>query len=416
VIDLSVMKTALTVLPFALMLAAIAFGPAMAPHWWESNRNRLLVSLVLGLPVAAVYLVRAPAALGHALGEYAAFIVVLGALYVIAGGVVLHGDLRATPLVNVAFLATGAVLASVVGTTGAAMLLIRPLLRTNRERTRVTHTVVFFIFIVANVGGLLTPLGDPPLLLGYLVGVPFTWTLRLWPAWLLMVGALLAVYVAWDMVLVRREPAEALGHDRAHIEPLRLAGNLNLLWLAGVVAAVVALSAPWRELVILAFAALAYVTSQPERRRLNRFTFSPILEVAAIFLGIFLTIEPALELLRRHGGELGVREPLAFFWSTGVLSAVLDNAPTYLAFLAIAQGLGLAAEVVGVPHTILAGISLGAVAFGALTYIGNAPNFMVRAIAVETGVSMPGFAGYLAYSLPVLIPLFALVGALFLAR
>jgi Na+/H+ antiporter NhaD/arsenite permease-like protein len=190
------------------------------------------------------------------------------------------------------------------------------------------------------------------------------------------------------------------------IEPLRLAGRLNLLWLAGIVAAVAALPAPLRELVILALATVAYVTTHPERRRLNSFTFGPILEVAAIFLGIFLTIEPALDLLRRHGVELGVQKPLAFFWSTGLLSAVLDNAPTYLAFLAIAQGLGLAGEVVGVPHAILAAISLGAVAFGALTYIGNAPNFMVRAIAAEIGVSMPGFAGYLAYSLPVLIPLF----------
>src|SRR5688572_796281 len=396
------------------MLAAIALGPALLPHWWESNRNRLLVSLALGLPVAAVLLARSPAVLAHALGEYVAFIVVLGGLYVIAGGIVLRGDLRATPLVNGSFLAVGAVLASAVGTTGAAMLLIRPLLRTNQERAHVTHTVVFFIFVVANVGGLLTPLGDPPLLLGYLVGVPFTWTLRLWPAWLLMVGALLALYVAWDARMVRRETPAALGEDRARVEPLRLDGGLNVLWLAGVVATVVALAAPWRELVIVALTALAYATSAPERRRANRFSFGPILEVAAIFLGIFLTIEPTLELLRRHGAELGVRTPLGFFWATGVLSAVLDNAPTYLAFLAIAQGLGLAPEVVGVPHAVLAGIILGAVAFGALTYIGNAPNFMVRSIATEAGVRMPGFVGYLAYSGPICVPVFAAVAALFL--
>jgi Na+/H+ antiporter NhaD/arsenite permease-like protein len=404
----------LLVLPFLLMLAAIALGPALAPHWWESNRNRLFVSLALGLPVAAVYLVRAPAELGHALGEYTSFITVLGGLYVIAGGIVLHGDLRATPLVNGVFLAAGAVLASIVGTTGAAMLLIRPLLRTNRERARVQHTVVFFIFIVANVGGLLTPLGDPPLLLGYLVGVPFIWTLRLWPAWLLTVAGLLAVFLVWDCLAVRREAPVALRLDRQRVEPLRLTGALNLFWLAGVVVAVVAAPAPWRETSIVALAVTAYLTTPGTTRRLNGFTAAPMLEVGAIFLGIFVTIVPALELLRLRGAELGVRTPTEFFWTAGLLSAVLDNAPTYLAFLAIAQGLGLPNEVVGVSHPVLAGISLGAVLFGALTYIGNAPNFMVRAIAAEAGVAMPGFVAYLAYSGPVLLPLFALVAVVLL--
>jgi Na+/H+ antiporter NhaD/arsenite permease-like protein len=397
------------VVPFAMMLAAIALGPALAPHAWESNRNRLLVSLALGLPIAAVYLVREPAALGHALAEYASFVAVLGALYVVAGGIVLDGDLRATPLVNAAFLAAGAVLASIIGTTGAAMLLIRPVLRTNTERALVRHTVVFFIFIVANVGGLLTPLGDPPLLLGYLLGVPFTWTLRLWPAWLITVTALLIVFVVWDTLAIRRETPEALRVDRATIEPLRLTGTLNLVWLAGIVAAVVAVPAPWREMLVVGLAGAAYCTTDATTRRRNRFTLTPMFEVATVFLGIFLTILPAIELLRSRGAELGVRTPAEFFWATGLLSAFLDNAPTYLAFLAIAQGLGLPGEVVGVPHTVLAGISLGAVLFGALTYIGNAPNFMVRAIAVEAGVAMPGFVAYLAYAVPVLLPLFALV-------
>jgi Na+/H+ antiporter NhaD/arsenite permease-like protein len=397
------------IVPFALMLAAIALGPALAPHWWETNRNRLLVSLALGLPIAAIYLVRDPAALGHALAEYASFVVVLGALYVIAGGIVLDGDLQATPLVNAAFLAAGAVLASIVGTTGAAMLLIRPVLRTNAERGHVRHTAIFFIFIVANVGGLLTPLGDPPLLLGYLVGVPFTWTLRLWPAWLITVVGLLAFYVVWDVLAVRRETPQALRLDREVLEPLRLTGALNLVWLAGVVGAVVAVPAPWRELLIVGLAGAAYRTTDATARRRNRFTLAPMFEVATVFLGIFLTIVPAIELLRSRGAELGVRTPAQFFWATGLISALLDNAPTYLAFLAIAQGLGLPGEVVGVPHDVLAGISLGAVLFGALTYIGNAPNFMVRAIAVEAGVAMPGFVAYLAYAVPVLLPLFALV-------
>lgn len=402
------------VVPFVTLLLVIALCPLRLPHWWESNRNKLIVSAALGAPVFLYYLA-APrrAALGHMAGEYASFIVLLAGLYVISGGIRLTGDLVATPLTNAGFLAVGALLASVIGTTGASMLLIRALLQTNRERHAKKHTVVFFIFLVSNIGGMLTPLGDPPLFLGYLQGVPFTWTLRLWPAWLLMVGGLLIVYVIWDAAAYSREPIAALRRDRTQVEPLRLRGLTNVLWLTGVVVAVAVLRAPLRDIVIAALAGLSLATTPKSIRRANGFTYSPIVEVAVLFFGIFLTMIPALELLRLRGGELGVREPWHFFWAAGALSSFLDNAPTYLTFLALGQGLRLPGPVVGVPEAILAGISVGAVAMGANTYIGNAPNFMVRSIAEEAGVKMPSFFGYMTYSGAILLPLFVVVTLVF---
>ena len=402
-----------TVVPFVVMVLGIAVLPLAASHWWEPNRNKLLVSIVLGLPVLVLYVVREPSALVHMAEEYVSFIVLLAALYVISGGILMRGDLLATPLVNSAFLATGSVLASFIGTTGASMLLIRALLQTNRERTRVRHTVIFFIFLVSNIGGMLTPLGDPPLFLGYLQGVPFAWTFRLWPHWLLMVGVLLLTYFVWDTFLYTREPLAVIRRDRARIEPLRVRGALNTLGLAGVVLAVAFLGAPAREAVMVALAAVSLWWTPREIRRANGFTSYPIVEVAVLFFGIFLTMIPALELLRLRGGELGVRAPWQFFWATGVLSSFLDNAPTYLTFLALGQGLGLAREVADVPHTHLTAISVGAVAMGANSYIGNAPNFMVKSIAEEQGVKMPSFIGYMLYSGLILLPLFAVVTLIF---
>jgi Na+/H+ antiporter NhaD/arsenite permease-like protein len=395
------------------MLLVIAVFPLWIPGWWESNRNKLLVAGVLGLPILVLYLARRPRALVSMGEDYLSFIVLLGGLYVISGGVLLRGDLVAAPLTNTTFLAAGSVLASLIGTTGASMLLVRPLLQTNRERTRVKHTVIFFIFIVSNIGGMLTPLGDPPLFLGYLEGVPFTWTFRLWAHWLLMVAVLLLVYFVWDSLEYAREPLAAIRRDRARIEPLRVRGAVNGLWLAGVVAAVAFLREPVREIVIVSLAVISLWRTPPDIRRANRFTTYPIVEVAVLFFGIFLTMIPALELLRLRGAELGVRQPWQFFWVAGALSSFLDNAPTYLTFLALGQGLGLAHEVVGVPNAILAAISVGAVAMGANSYIGNAPNFMVKSIAEETGVKMPGFFGYMLYSGLVLLPLFAVVTVLF---
>jgi Na+/H+ antiporter NhaD/arsenite permease-like protein len=332
---------------------------------------------------------------------------------VISGGVFLEGDLEATPRTNAVILGAGAILASFVGTTGASMLLIRPLLQTNRERKHVAHTVVFFIFLVSNIGGCLTPLGDPPLFLGYLLGVPFTWTLRLFVPWLFTTALVLAIYVVWDRRAHAREARADLKRDFYEVRRLRVAGKENLVLLAGVLAAVAFLGAPWREAAIVGLSALSYARTDRELRKANRFTFHPILEVAALFAGIFVTMLPALDILRARGAELGVRAPWQFFWATGALSSFLDNAPTYLTFLALAQGLGQPAEVVGVSHATLVAISLGAVFMGANTYIGNGPNFMVRSIAEERGVKMPSFGGYMLYSVGVLVPVFVLVTVVF---
>jgi Na+/H+ antiporter NhaD/arsenite permease-like protein len=273
--------------------------------------------------------------------------------------------------------------------------------------------VIFFIFLVSNIGGCLTPLGDPPLFLGYLQGVPFVWTFRLFPAWILATGVVLVLYLALDSRAYTRESVIDLRRDRLEVRPLRLAGRGNLGLLAGIVAAVAFLRAPWREAAMISLGVASLLTTPADLRKANRFSYHPILEVAAVFAGIFLTMIPALDLLRARGAELGVREPWQFFWATGLLSAVLDNTPTYLTFLALAQGQGLPAEVVSVSHRVLTAISLGAVFMGAMTYIGNGPNFMVRAIAEERGVRMPGFAGYFAYSLAVLVPIFLVVTVVF---
>jgi len=401
------------VAPFVFMLLAIAVGPLWVPHWWESNRHKLLVAAALGLPILALYLARRPSALVGMAEEYVSFMVLLAGLYAIAGGIRLTGDLEATPLTNTAFLGLGALLASFVGTTGASMLLIRPVLQTNRERRRVKHTVIFFIFLVSNVGGMLTPLGDPPLFLGYLSGVPFAWTFRLWPQWLFMVTALLVLYFVWDTRQYAHESMAALRRDRAEIQPLRLRGGLNVLGLALIVLAVALLRAPWREVAIAAVAGGSLWQTPASIRRANGVTAYPMIEVAVLFFGIFLTMIPALELLRVRGGELGVREPWQFFWAAGSLSSFLDNAPTYLAFLALGQGLHLPNEVAGVTHVVLAAISVGSVAMGANSYIGNAPNFMVKSIAEEAKIPMPSFFGYMLYSGAILLPLFAIVTLLF---
>lgn len=403
----------LWLLPFVAMLAGLAALPLALPHHWESNRWKAAFSACLGLPVVGLYLLRAPGALLHESGGYVSFIVLLTSLFVIAGGVLVDGDLEARPLVNAGLLAGGAVLASVVGTTGASMLLIRPLLHTNSERRHVTHTLVFFIFLVANIGGALTPLGDPPLFLGYLAGVPFTWTLRLLPHWALTCGLLLAVYVVWDMRMYARESPAARQRDHTRTKPLRLHGVGNLMLLGGAVGAAALLPAPWRELALVALTALSWWTTSHHVRHANQFSWHPVVEVAVVFAGVFATMLPALDIVRAHGHLLGVREPWQFFWATGLLSAVLDNAPTYMTFLALGQGLQLSPEVVGVSHRVLEAISTGAVFMGAGTYIGNGPNFMVRSIAEARGVRMPGFFGYLAYSGAVLVPVLLVVTVVF---
>jgi len=290
------------------------------------------------------------------------------------------------------------------------MVLIRPLLNTNKERKYVVHTVIFFTFLVGNIGGCLTPLGDPPLFMGYLAGVPFTWTFRLWREWAFVCGVVLAIYFVLDNIMYMREPLRRIERDIQEQQPLRLHGIVNLGLLALVVFSVAFVTQmPYRELLLIGLAVVSLVLTKKSVRQLNQFTYNPIIEVAVLFFGIFLTMIPAIYLLRTRGGELGISEPWQFFWATGALSSFLDNTPTYVVFFNLAQSLNVGSEIVGMTHELLAAISLGAVFFGANTYIGNAPNFMIKTIAEERKIRMPSFFGYMLYSLAILIPVFVLV-------
>ncbi|MEN6407089.1 MAG: sodium:proton antiporter [Thermoguttaceae bacterium] len=450
------------VTPFALLLGAIAVAPLLPGvcHWWESNLHRFYVAGGLAALTLAYYLTMhaapiaahwpaahtaPPAATGlnvsltgevlanAILNEYIPFIVLLFSLYTISGGIRIEGDLPARPRTNCALLAVGAVLASFIGTTGAAMLLIRPLLETNHQRKHVRHTVVFFIFIVCNCGGLLLPLGDPPLFLGYLMGVPFLWTLVLWKEWLFVNGMLLVIYYVWDRwFCYPHETSVDLAHDETRVHRLRFGGLWpNAFLLGGIVLSVGLLDPsktlpgtdwhPWlylREIVQLGLVGLSLALGSAHLRRQNHFNYAAILEVAALFFGIFVCMQPALQILAVEGPNLGLSRPWHFFWASGGLSSVLDNAPTYVVFFeaarALTEKLGLTPAVAGVAEPLLIGVSLGSVFMGANTYIGNGPNFMVKAIAEKSGVSMPSFFGYMLYSIAILIPLFVLTTFLFI--
>ncbi|MBI3270028.1 MAG: sodium:proton antiporter [Planctomycetes bacterium] len=410
-----------SVSPFVALLVAIAVLPIVAHAWWESNRNKAILSLALGLPVGLWMLSLDAHLVGETLGEYVSFIVLLGSLYVIAGGIHLKGAPAGTPLINTATLAVGAFLASLIGTTGASMVLIRPFLRANSHRRRRVHLVLFFILLVSNIGGALTPLGDPPLFLGFLRGVPFFWTLRLVGPWALGLGFLLVLFHFVDAWFFEKEDLETPGslvEDSQSKEAVVLEGKRNVLLLGGVVAAAFAGGVfHWpfgvREGLLAALALISLRTTPRALHAANEFTYHPIVEVAVLFSGIFLSMIPALAILHERGRELGLSSPWQFFWATGVLSSLLDNAPTYLTCLSLAQGLGLKNEVVGMPHELLSAISVGAVFMGANTYIGNGPNFMVKAIAEANGVRMPSFAGYLFWSVLVLLPLYAALTLLF---
>lgn len=410
------------VLPFILLLLAIAVLPLIIPEFWERNTNKGIIAGLLALPVLVYYLIVGPQEIPFHMEEYAGFIVLLFSLYTISGGIVLTGNLNATPKVNTLFLAIGALLANIFGTTGAAMLLIRPLLKSNMDRTHKTHTVIFFIFIVANIGGCLTPLGDPPLYMGYLQGIPFTYTLSLWPEWLFMNGVLLLMYYIWDRREWKKEDAYIKKAEERFQEPIRLRGWVNLLLIAGVVVVIISgIDFPYREMFMLILTGVSLVATKKELRKLNFFNFDAIIEVAVLFLGIFITMIPALILLQQKGGRLGITKPWHYFWATGLLSSFLDNTPTYLNFASLAEGAHHVHGLVNLLTTpegraTIRAISIGAVFMGANTYIGNGPNFMVKAIAEAKGptrVNMPGFAGYMKYSALILIPLFVLVSLIF---
>jgi Na+/H+ antiporter NhaD/arsenite permease-like protein len=433
-------------IPFVGILLSIALFPLLALRVWHHHYGKIAAAWALAMlvPLALAHGpgVAADVALHTLLAEYVPFIIFIGTLYVIAGGIYLRGNLHGSPALNTGILAIGAVLASLMGTTGAAMLLIRPLIRANDNRHHRVHTIIFFIFIVANAGGSLTPLGDPPLFLGFLKGVDFFWTLThmFWPM-LFVVGTLLAIFFALDVVLYRRDLARGLKRDPTPDAPLRIEGGVNFLLLALVVGAVLA-SGLWksgvqidvlgqplsleglaRDGAFLVLAAVSLAVTPKATRKANEFGWAPIAEVAKLFFGIFITMAPVLLMLK--AGEAGAFAPLvrlvtdgqgqpvdsAYFWLTGALSSFLDNAPTYLVFFNLAGGDAQALMTAMAPT--LTAISAGAVFMGANTYIGNAPNFMVKAIAEERGIAMPSFFGYMLWSSALLIPLFVAMTFIF---
>ena len=434
-------------LPFAGLLLSIAIGPLAAPRLWRAHYGKIAfmwsaltlapMAALQGVPTALAALSRA------ALGEYLSFIILLTALYVVAGGILVTGRLRGTPLVNTAILALGTVLASIVGTTGAAMILIRPLLRANAARLDNVHVVVFFIFLVGNIGGALSPLGDPPLFVGFLHGVDFFWTAtHLSRPTALTAALVLAAFVAVDVWYYRQDRRISVVGEKPAPDPIRIRGLVNLTLVTLVVTASV-LSALWhpgvsfdvygtavelqdivRDVALAAITVASLMFTPDEHRERNGFTWEPIVEVAKLFAGIFICVVPVMAMLEagRAGpfsgllalmtDDTGNPRNAVYFWLTGALSAVLDNAPTYLVFFGLAGG--DAEKLMAELAPTLAAISMGAVYMGALTYIGNAPNFMIYAIATERGVKMPSFFRYMAWSGAVLLPVFAVVTYVFM--
>lgn len=450
----AVFSALLPALPLLCVLASVAVLPQLWPSGWHDPWRRGACLLVAAAPAAALDAWRAPGRLGEAATEYVAFVTLLGCLYLLSACVRLRGHFAATPARNCALLAAGAALASLVGTTGASMLLVRPLLASNAGRRHVGHTVVFFIFLVSNVGGLLTPLGDPPLFLGYLHGVPFAWTLRLAPAWACVCAALLGVYFLLERAAFAREVsvartraadddsapgAGASAVERvpgpavraldvasgaqppaaAHGVPLALEGRTALVGLVALLGLMVAarpLGLPFwpQQLGMWGIAAAVWWCTPAARRAANHFSWAPIVEVAQVFAAIFVAMPAALEQLGAHHAQLPLGSPTAFFWATGLSSSLLDNAPCYLAFATLAaQKVGLSAHELGAlaAHptggALLEAIALGAVTMGAATYVGNGPNLMVRSMAEHAGVRTPSFLGYVGWAACTLVPVLA---------
>jgi Na+/H+ antiporter NhaD/arsenite permease-like protein len=416
-----------TVIPFAVLLLAIALMPLIAGHFWEHHYPKVAVGLGLVTGLYYYFVRHDSHALLHAGHEYVSFMALVGSLFVISGGINIQVKGEATPGINTLFLAIGAILANIIGTTGASMLMIRPWIRMNRYRITSMH-VVFFIFLVSNVGGCLTPIGDPPLFLGFLRGVPFSWVIQhCWPAWMMACGMLLAIFYVLDVKNFKRAPKEVRDKETAS-EEWKFKGGMNILFL-GLVLGAVFLPKSLQEtmiagvltvpaLVMLLAAVGSYFTTKREVHKANDFNFEPVKEVGFLFIGIFLTMIPALQILQ--SGELvKLTTPLQYYFGTGILSAFLDNAPTYLSFLAAGMGAeGLSVESVSdvmkfasESGILLMAISLGAVFFGAGSYIGNGPNFMVKAIAEKSKVNTPSFLGYIVkFSLPILTPVLIVVG------
>jgi Na+/H+ antiporter NhaD/arsenite permease-like protein len=435
-----------SVLPFAGILLSIALLPLWTPHFWHSHFASVSVfwALVFAVPFLIFYKGAALYEIGHIyLIDYIPFIIMLWSLFTISGGIYIQGALKGTPAVNVTLLLFGTILASFIGTTGASILLIRPVLRSNSLRKFKVHTIVFFIFLIGNIGGALTPLGDPPLFLGFLQGVPFFWTLKIFPPMAFTSLILLVLYFVMDTYYYRNEDKSA--RQETAKKPLRIRGAYNFIFLAGVVVAVLfsglvkcgsinilgihqSIENLIRDITLIIMGCSSLHFTNKEIRKSNEFSWKPMLEVAYLFAGIFMTIIPALAILK--AGEQGalaflvktVDTPAHYFWAAGILSSFLDNAPTYLTLFTGAIGKfypGMTeAEAVSrlivekIPY--LAAISAGSVFMGAITYIGNAPNFMVKSIAEEAGVAMPSFFGYMfKYSIPILVVLFIITTLVF---
>jgi len=446
-----------SVMPFVGILLSIAIFPLVAPHIWHSHFGKIAAAwaILLAVPFVIAYKGEATHEIFHIiLIDYIPFIIVLWGLFTVGGGIVLKGRLVGTPAVNTMLLLVGTLIASWVGTTGAAMLLIRPVIRANAWRTHKKHVIIFFIFLVANIGGSLTPLGDPPLFLGFIHGVPFFWTLSLFTPMIVVVGMLLIIFYLLDGYLLKKDtetPPEMGGPN----EPLTLSGSHNFIFLAGILMlvlfsgnvnmseiTVLGVHLAWQDIIrnfgIIVMGWLSLRTTSQKLRHANDFNWAPILEVAYLFAGIFITIIPALAMLKAGSdGALAfivdnVEEPWQYFWVTGILSSFLDNAPTYLtffntalgklhltemeiaAFLASGQAAAGSQASLERFEVLLKSISMGAVFMGANTYIGNAPNFMVRAIAEENHIHMPSFFGFMLWSMAILIPVFFIITIIFL--
>ncbi|MDA3880579.1 MAG: sodium:proton antiporter [Prolixibacteraceae bacterium] len=422
-------------IPFVLMLLFIALGPLFFEEWWENNRNKLIVSLALGIPTSIILITKGLGLeLSHQLlFDYVPFIVLLGALFIITGGIHLSGDINTKPWINTSMLAIGGLLASFMGTTGAAMLLIRPVIKANAHRKHNVHTILFFIAIVANAGGILTPLGDPPLFLLYLHGATFGWFFGLFNEWLFVLVALLSIFHVVDWYYCKKEKKCTAQRIHESPKPLRIKGTHNFIFLIGVILSVAFINGNYipqihhnhyigflREGIIGLMALLSIVTTKNKLRyKDNKFTWSPIIEVTYLFLGIFITMVPALLILKADASLFTINKPWQFYYATGGLSAFLDNAPTAISFFNLAEGMTSqfpgAILAANIPEKLLSAISMGAVFFGSMTYIGNGPNFMVKAIAVENNIAMPSFLGYIfKFSLIVLLPVYVITQLIFM--
>ena len=411
----------LIMVPFAILLVAIALAPLIAQRHWERHYHKLCIALAGIVCLYYLLVIKESARVVHAGIDYVTFMVIVGSFFVVAGGIHLRVKSPSGAMRNTLFLFAGALLGNLIGTIGASMLLIRPWIAMNRGRVAPMH-IAFFIFLVSNIGGALLPAG-PPLILGFLKGVPFSWTLQhCWRQWLMTVGIVLLVFVILDLINLRSNKKTI--HE-AELTSWRCDGAHNFIFLFAILAALIAVPAGWREPLVILIALGSYLATPQRIRDANDFTFAPLGEIGWLFLGIFGTMIPVLEFMEGSAGRLGLNSDLAFFWATGLLSALLDNAPTYLAFFAAALGrYGLntndvshVARFVSENGRDLIAISLGATFFGALTYIGNAPNLLVKTIAEHARAPAPSFIGYIwRFALPILVPIYAILSILFFSQ